>query len=315
MPKDLYHIPIPNLSNKQNKIFQDLILGCTTTPTLENLFTKWKQRQQKTCDMLNIKNKLSILLLNASSLRLYIYDLFELLNQIHVSIMILNGTRHDTDTLKCLSNHLTIYQIFHQKGTNAFGGVLIAVHRSIPVPRVREFDNICNSIVLGVGNTAKKFQLATFYSPPNEKLPINILNDIINRNTDTIICGDLNAKHDSWSNTDNNQKGRFLFEWLHDSHLQVVNKCIPTSTRSNAVIDLILAPPSMISNPFTVLPSIGSDHYPVIWSPPFHVPSKDFFIPIKRTYWGLHRLFITFTFTYWDNLCSIMSDKIEFFTL
>ena len=83
--------------------------------------------------MLNIKNSLSFLLLNISSLRLYLYDLFELLNQIHVSVMILNGTRHDPDALKRLSNHLANYRIFFQRGTNTFGKVLMAVHRSIPV--------------------------------------------------------------------------------------------------------------------------------------------------------------------------------------
>ena len=111
-PKELYRVPIPNLSNKEEKIFQDLILQWTTTATLENLFTKWEHRRQKTRNMFNIKNNLSFLLLNISSLRPYLYDLFELLNQIHVSIMNLNGTRHDADVQKRLSNHLTNYWIF-----------------------------------------------------------------------------------------------------------------------------------------------------------------------------------------------------------
>ena len=166
-----------------------------------------------------------------------------------------------------------------------------------------------------MGNKKRKFQLATYYSPPNEKLPLNIFNNILKRNPDTIICGDLNAKHDSWSNTDNNEKGHVLFDWLNDKFLYVVNKFVPTSTRSSAVIDLILAPISMLSNSFTVLPSVGSDHQPIIWSPPFNIPAKDSFIPIKRTYWSLFELFITFISSYWDKLCSNMPDKTKFITL
>ena len=189
--------------------------------------------------MLNIKNTLSFLLLNISGIRLYLHDLYEILNQIHVSVVILNGTRHDADTLKRFSHHLTNYRMFYQKGTNAFGEVLIAVLRSIPVHQVREFENVCNLIVLDVGNKARRFQLAIYYSPLDEKLSLNIFNDILKRNLDTIICADLNAKHNSWSNTDNNEKGRVLFDWLNDKYLQVVNKFISTSTSSNAAIDLI----------------------------------------------------------------------------
>ncbi|CAF3265582.1 unnamed protein product [Rotaria sp. Silwood2] len=265
--------------------------------------------------MLNIRNELSFLLLNISSLKLYLYDLFELLNSIHVSIIVLNGTRHDNDTLKNFSMHLNNYHVFYQEGTNAFGGVLIATHRSIPAQRVLKFQNNSNLIVLDIGSSSNKFQLVTCYSPPNEPLPVSLLSDIMCRNPNTILLGDLNAKHNSWSKTPLNQKGRILFEWLNDNDLQVVNKFVPTSTRSNAAIDLILAPMSMLSGSCTVLPSIGSDHYPVIWSSTLTVTSKERFFPIKRTYWLLYELFITYTSSFWNDLCEIMTDKVEFFCL
>ena len=111
------------------------------------------------------------------------------------------------------------------------------------------------------------------------------------------------------------KKGRLLFDWLNDNQLQVVNKFIPTSTRSSAVTDLILAPTSMFSNSFTVLPSIGSDHQLIVWPSPFIVSVKDSFTSIRRTYWPLYKLFVTITSSYWNNLCSTMSDKTKFFTL
>ena len=111
-------------------------------------------------------------------------------------------------------------------------------------------------IVPDIGISSNKCQLVTCYSPPNESLPLNVFNDILRRNSNTIILEDLNAKHSSWSNTTDNQKGRVLFEWLNENHLQVINKFIPTLTRSKAVIDLILAPTSICSDSFSSLPTL-----------------------------------------------------------
>jgi Reverse transcriptase (RNA-dependent DNA polymerase)/Endonuclease-reverse transcriptase len=313
--KDPLTIPLTNLSKKQINILQDLVSEWTTTPTLENILGDWEKRRQLTSDMLNTTNDLSLLLLNISSLKRYLYDLFEVLNSLQVSIIVLNGTRNDVHTLKQFSRYLNNFKVFFQKGTNSFGGVLVAVHRSIPVQQVPDFQNQDNLIVLDIGSCSNKFQLATYYSPPTEKLPFNIFDDIIRRNNNSVLLGDLNAKHKSWSNSIENQKGRFLSEWLKENSFQVINKFIPTSTRSNAVIDLILTPINMSSGSFSILPSIGSDHYPVVWSSSYKIPSKDRFIPIKRTYWTLYELFITFTSTFWDNLSSIMLDKTEFFCL
>ncbi|CAM4835513.1 unnamed protein product [Rotaria magnacalcarata] len=287
-------IPMTNLSKKQNKILQDLIAEWTTSSTLNNVLMKWEERRQQTWDMLNVKNELSFLLLNICSLKLYLYDLFQLVNSLDVSVIILNDTRNDGDALKYFSMHLTNFQVFFQQGTNAFGGVLIATRRSIPTQRVIKYQKELNMIVLDIGSSSNKCQLVTCYSPPNESLPLN---------------------HSSWSNTTDNHKGRVLFEWLNENHLQVIKKFIPTSTRSKAVIDLILAPTSICSDSFSVLPTVGSDHYPIVWSSPQTVPSKDRCFPVKRTYWSLFELFITFTSAYWDNLYTLMTDKMDFFCL
>ncbi|CAF1310825.1 unnamed protein product [Rotaria sordida] len=108
--------------------------------------------------------------------------------------------------------------------------------------RLINFQNDYNLIVLDIGYSSNQVQLATCYFPPNENLPLNLFNDILHRNSNTILLGDLNAKHESWSNTTGNQKGGLLFEWLNENYFQVINKFVLTSTRSNAVIDLILAP-------------------------------------------------------------------------
>lgn len=314
--KDHIIIPTENLSHKQTRILRELITEWTTAATIENVLTKWENRRQKTfIDMLNIRNELSLLLLNINSLKLYLHDLFELLNTLQVSIIVLNGTRDDKPTLKYFSSHFSNFQVFFQEGTNDCGGVLIATHRSIPVQRVTAFQNDYNLVVLDIGDAKHKLQLASCYSPPKEPLPINVFNNLLRRNSNTILLGDLNAKHATWSKSTENEKGRPLYEWLHENDLQVVNKFVPTSTRSNAVIDLILVPTNIDPGTFSVLPSIGSDHYPVVWTSTITIPSKDCYIPVKRTYWPLFEIFITLTSSFWDKLSTNMPDKTEFFGL
>ncbi|CAF3429042.1 unnamed protein product [Rotaria socialis] len=256
------------------------------------------------------------MLLNVSSLKHYLPDIFLLLESTPCPIVVFNGTHHHNDTVKLFSRHFSNYNVYWEAGSNNFGGVLIAIHRSIPVQRVDIFQNQSNIVVLDVGTTTDKFQLATCYSPPNEKLPINLFDKILERSTNTILLGDFNAKHQSWSDSIENQKGRVFFNWLSTNDLEIVNKHVATSTRSNATIDLILAPAHMIpsTSSYSVLPCIGNDHFPIIWTPAAKLQKRDCLYPVKRTYWTLVKLFLTFTFSYWNNQHSKTDDSLQFFS-
>lgn len=314
--REPFHISTGNLSPKQIHIFQELILEWTTSPTLELLLTKWEERKKTTFKMLNTKTELQIMLLNVSSLRQYLSDIFLLLENTPCPIVVFNGTHHHLDTIKVFSKHFNNYNVYWKQGSNIFGGVLIATHRSIPVQKVEIFQNHPNVLVLDIGTSTDKFQLATCYSPPNEKLPLELFNRILDRNTNTILLGDLNAKHRTWSDSIENQKGRILLNWLTTNDLHIVNKHVATSTRSNATIDLILAPVHMISttSSYSVLPSIGNDHFPVVWTPTMRLKKSDCQYPIKRTYWTLVEMFLAFTFSYWKDLFSNIDDNIYIFS-
>ena len=95
----------------------------------------------------------------------------------------------------------------------------------------------------------------------------------------------------------------------------VINRFVPTSTRSTATIDLIMAPALLATDSFSVLPSVGSDHYPVLWKSTLRIPSTHSRLPIKRTRWTLLEIFLSYTAAYWLNLASMMQDKTAFFTI
>lgn len=305
------------LSHKQTIILQQLISEWSTAPTLNTLLNQWEEKHKRITNMIKIKSDLKILLLNVSSLKLHLPDIFLLLENTPCSIVAFNGTHHNDDAVKNFSKHYSNYNVFSERGTNNFGGVLLAVHRSIPVQRVDIFQNLPNVIVLDVGASSDKFQLATCYSPPNENLPTSLFDKILKRNPNTILMGDFNAKHQSWSDTTENQKGRTLFNWLSMTSLEVINRFVATSTRSNATIDIILAPPDMsasLSSSFTVLPSIGSDHLPIVWTPAIKLQKTDRHYPIKQTYWLLVKLFLAFTFSFWNDLLTTTNDPTVSFS-
>jgi hypothetical protein len=123
----------------------------------------------------------------------------------------------------------------------------------------------------------------------------------------------------TWSNSMENQKGHSLFDWLSssDAHssMEIINKYSSTSTRSSATIDLFIAPSNLALSSFSVLQSIGSDHYPVVWQSPLKISSSHHKVPIKRTSWKALELFISVVGNYWQELAEQMDHSSTFFTL
>ncbi|CAF3500209.1 unnamed protein product [Rotaria socialis] len=251
----------------------DLLREWCETPTLDLLLENWTNHRDKTCQVMNLKQNISLLLLKVSSLNWYVIDVFNLIDVTASPIIILNGTYHDVDTIKTFSSHFFNYNVYSMKGSNQFGGVLIAVHKSIRSKLSSTIDNVLNLIVLEVASDSDMFQLATCHSSPGEPIPLDIFDTSLQQNPNSISTDDLNAKHNSWSRSMESQKEQTLFNWLSTSQtttpLEIINKFISTSTRSNGTIDLIIAHAHMSSASFSVFPTMGNDHHPVLWHPSF----------------------------------------------
>ncbi|CAF1660001.1 unnamed protein product [Adineta ricciae] len=314
-----FSIPVNCLTKAEENILKAVIQEWTNVFSLDSLLNNWSEYRNKSALLMNPKKNISLLLLNVASLKRYLVEVFNLIQSTLSPIIILNGIYHDPDTIKRFSSHFFNYNIFTSKGTNKFGGVLIAVHKSIQCRRPEEFTRIDNLIVLEISSGADLFQLVTCYSPPEEKIPLTIFDRILHINPNTIFTGDLNAKHKSWSKSVENPKGYSLFNWLSSpgthSSLEIINRYLITSTRSDATIDLIIAPSKLASTSFSGLQSIGSDHYPVVWELPLKIISSHHKISIKRTNWKAFELFITSVGNYWQQLAELMNHSATFFSL
>ncbi|CAF1322391.1 unnamed protein product [Adineta ricciae] len=76
----------------------------------------------------------------------YKNEIFDLVDSTSPPIITLNGTHHDDVPVKLFSKHFFNYDVPSISGTNPFGGVLIAIHKSIYSQRIAEFNSIPNLI-------------------------------------------------------------------------------------------------------------------------------------------------------------------------
>ena len=81
------------------------------------------------------------------------------------------------------------------EGSNSFGGVLIATHKSINVPRITKFDKVPNRLVLEIGTVPDKFELVACYSPPAETIPLELFDYTLQNNPNTIFTDDFSAEY------------------------------------------------------------------------------------------------------------------------
>ena len=194
-----HHIKSDKLTKAEKRSFQEVLHEWTETATLNSVLTTWTKRQQKLVERVEIKEDMFFLLLNASSLNRYLVDLFSLIENIDPSIIILNGIYHDDKSIQQFEKHCFNFNVFSMRGSNTFGGVLIATHKSINVRRVTKFDKVPNLLVLEVGTVPDTVQLVTCYSPPIETIPFELFDCILQNNPNTIFTDDFNAKYKAWS--------------------------------------------------------------------------------------------------------------------
>ncbi|CAF1185830.1 unnamed protein product [Rotaria sp. Silwood1] len=195
--KRFYSIKTDQLTKAEENIFQDLLCEWTDTPILDLLLENWTNHRDKNFSLMKVKQNISPLRLNLSSLNKYLGDVFKLIDSTSPPIVVLNGTHHDDNSIKQFTSHFFNFNVFSMKGTNMFGGMLIAVHKSIRSQLVAEFDNLCNLIVLEIGSDADMFQLITCYCPPTESIHLDTFNRLLQRNPNSIFTDDFNAKHNS----------------------------------------------------------------------------------------------------------------------
>ena len=280
--------------------------------TLSALTREWSSRHE---NQPSERSSFSLLLYNISSLRLHLEDLIAYVSESYPSIWALTKLHFNDDVNYQLASYFkTRYTIYCQHGSNDFDVVCLAIAREVPHRITSEFTDINNLIAADIFNLNRKYTVAVVYSPPSEEVPINILTRLHQHNRNLILIGDLNSRHSNWHDVSTNSGGHRLAGWIDEKqNLKIFNSPQPTSTRSQAVIDLIIAPYHVSSELSEIDQRMSvTDHYPLHWQIPSFKQSRTT-QEVKRIDWSVLQCILDLKQNFFFSLAERMRhESIEF---
>ena len=197
-------------------------------------------------------------------------DLDLLLHEYKPDIISLQETLHDN------TNPVTLrgYTDYHIPSSNDTRGSSLFIRQDISSTRntvnLPNNRSECISVNLHLSKT-NTLRIICAYSP-QEQLSVDYIRNELKDNQNTILIGDLNARHPSFGDTHTNVNGHKLNDLYMDNILYSANPGIPTrysqrirNPEPPSVIDFIIGNLKTFPNirDFSVLDPIHSDHRPI----------------------------------------------------
>ena len=157
------------------------------------------------------------------------------------------------------------------------GGTCVLIKDDIAYDKVRKFqidhhEFITVNIYPDSTDMKKFFKLVCMYVPPNHVITKDIIH-ILSLTDNTIIVGDLNAKHSDWGSIKANNRGRLFKDIIEEDNLEFYKmpanyKGSKKNPKWDEVIQMILTTQRRFFNIDSIksLYNIGSDHLPVTFS-------------------------------------------------
>ena len=173
----------------------------------------------------------------------------------------------ETHLIPKYTPNLPGYQLFRKDRTLYSGGVACFVRNSL-TSHVRNVKSPSEIDILCI--TVSGLEICNVYIPPSSQArDLTFIDTFRSR---SLIFGDFNAHHISWSH-ENNARGICLSEAIDKNNLIILNSSVPTriNIASNAIfrsslLDLTLASSDIATRCHTVVSDelIGSDHYIIL---------------------------------------------------
>ena len=150
----------------------------------------------------------------------------------------------------------------------AHGGVLLALHHSIPA-RQLVLRSPLQAVAARIVLNHREVTLCSLYLPPGVELPLQELGRLASElPPPLLLLGDFNAHSTSWGCNDTNTRGRLLERFIDDETLCVLNTGMRTHftlpSGQTSALDLSIVSPQL-AHLFTWSvheEPLGSDHFP-----------------------------------------------------
>lgn len=209
---------------------------------------------------------MKIIKINLTSIRNKKPQLSQYLKENNIDIAILAETFLKPEQVF----HIHNYNILRKdRITSTYGGVAILMRKSINFkPLSINATNANIEIVAcefnsNIGNIV----IISIYIPPSTSFNSRDLNNIIQQipaNSNFMLCGDFNAHHPMWGDTNMDSKGTYVVNFIEDNNLNLLNDGSKTffGCLHPSAIDLSICTPSLalVSSWSTLNESLGSSH-------------------------------------------------------
>ncbi|UYV65720.1 hypothetical protein LAZ67_3005233 [Cordylochernes scorpioides] len=160
------------------------------------------------------------------------------------------------------------------------------VPQSVNIPNTSDLEAQGIKVYLSQNKTINIFNM---YHPPNNKLiDDGTMAQFLTDNT--IIVGDLNAKHQLWGCSMPNPRGKILSNIFDDNAFMCLNDGNPThhsySYNTAQALDISFSSPDIFHKcKWQILKSIGSDHLPIL----IEISTKTKTSSIKEKFWNFKK--------------------------
>lgn len=223
---------------------------------------------------------LQILYWNADGVRSKQHELLELIKGIDIDVICICETRLTERMIFNLPGYKCYRADKHTSGRGQGVAILVRlniIHNLLPPIKTVNLEVVGVNVELLSG----KIAISSVYQSPNLPLLPSDLSNILSNSQKSIIMGDLNAKHSSWSPGPPNTHGRTLFEHMLTSDYTILAPDEPTLVHyrpelTPSVPDLVISlNVNNIANIKTIN-ALSSNHFPVVFqvlkADPLHRP-------------------------------------------
>ncbi|UYV80888.1 hypothetical protein LAZ67_19002107 [Cordylochernes scorpioides] len=237
--------------------------------------------------------QLSILQCNINGLRstatkIKLEEIMEIAEKQKIQIIALQETKlNEKYNLKYKN-----YNILRKDRNKEGGGLAFLIKNlyyediAINIPNTSDLEAQGIKVYLNQNKTINIFNM---YHPPNNKLiDDGTMAQFLTDNT--IIVGDLNAKHQLWGCSTPNPRGKILSNLFDDNAFMCLNDGNPThhsySYNTAQALDISFSSPDIFHKcKWQILKSIGSDHLPIL----IEISTKTKTSSIKEKFWNFKK--------------------------
>ncbi|UYV71330.1 hypothetical protein LAZ67_8002666 [Cordylochernes scorpioides] len=255
-------------------------LICTVSPTVV-------EQTKSTLQQLSIM-QCNIYGLCSTATKLKLEEIMEIAEKQKIQIIALQETKlNEKYNLKYKN-----YNILRKDRNKEGGGLAFLIKNlyyediAINIPNTSDLKAQGNKVYLNQNKTINIFNM---YHPPNNKLiDDGTMAQFLTDNT--IIVGDLNAKHQLWGCSTPNPRGKILSNLFDDNAFMCLNDGNPThhsySYNTAQALDISLSSPDIFYKcKWQILKSIGSDHLPIL----IEISTKTKTSSIKEKFWNFKK--------------------------